>query len=81
VERLDLTSFSQFVQELIGGVVRRHTFTRLELDLLLDLQNCGLRKSSRPEVLRRYLKAVQQQFASDASNPPRFSHFLEQYAR
>ncbi len=80
-ERLDLTSFSQLVQEIIVGVVRRNTFTPLELELLLDLQNCRIRKSARADVLRRYLKALQQQFALDGSNPLRLSYFLEHYAR
>ncbi len=76
-ERLDLTSFSQLIQEFIGGAIRRHTFTSWELELLLDLQSCRIRKSSRSDVLRRYLKAVQQQFACDESRPLRLTHFLE----
>jgi len=77
LELLDLTSFSQLVQELIGGAVRRHTFAPRELELLLDLQSCSIRKSARPDLLRRYLKAVQQKFALDRSEPLRLSHFVE----
>ena len=80
-ERLDLTSFSQLVQELIGGAIRRHTFSPWELELLLDLQACRIRKSSRADVLRRYLKAVQQQFTSEASSPLRLTHFVEREYR
>jgi hypothetical protein len=76
-ERLDLTSFSQLVQELIGGAVRRHTFSPWELELLLDLQMCRIRKSARAEVLRRYLKAVQQQFAADPSSFLRLADYIE----
>jgi hypothetical protein len=76
-ERLDLTSFSQLVQELINGAVRRHTFSPWELELLLDLQTCRARKSARAELLRRYLKAVQQQFAVDASRFLRLADFIE----
>ena len=76
VERLDLASFSQLVQELITGSVRRHTFTPFELELLLDLQRSRLRKSSRPEALRRYLRAVHQQFA-EQSSLLRLATFLE----
>ena len=72
----DLASFSQLVQELITGSVRRHTFTPYELELLLDLQQSRLRKSSKPDVLRRYLRAVQQQFA-EQSSLLRLSAFLE----
>jgi hypothetical protein len=75
--RADLTSFSQFVQEVIGGAVRRHTFTQWELELLLDLQTCSIRKSARADLLRRYLKAVHREFAEGAASPLRFSSFLE----
>ena len=76
-ERFDLFSFSQLVQGLISGSVRRHTFSQSELELLLDLQMSRLRKSSRPDVLRRYLRALHQQFAQE-STVLRLSTFLEQ---
>ncbi|MBV9085740.1 MAG: hypothetical protein JOZ62_23955 [Acidobacteriaceae bacterium] len=77
LERSELTSLNQLVQEIIGGSVKRHTFTQWELELLLDLQTCHIRKSARPEVLRRYVKAVQQHFAQGALEPLRLSAFLE----
>jgi hypothetical protein len=70
------TSFAQLIQELMGGAVRRNLFTQTELDLLLDLQVAGLRKSARADALRRYLRAVQQSQAGGAIEPPRFSLFL-----
>lgn len=76
-ERSDLTSFSQLVQELIGGAVRRHVFTPWELELLLDLETCRVRKSARNELLKRYLRTVQQNFIEGASTPPRLSSFRE----
>ena len=76
VERLDLASFSQLVQELITGSVRRHIFTPVELELLFDLQRSRLRKSSRPDALRRYLRAMQQHFA-EQSSLLRLATFLE----
>jgi len=77
LERSDWTSFNQLIQEMIGGAIRRHTFTQWELELLLDLQMSRIRKSSRPEVLRRYLRVVHQRFAQGAVAPPRLSAFLE----
>jgi hypothetical protein len=77
-ERSDLMSFNQLVQELISGTVQRHVFTQRELELLLDLQTCSIRKCARADVLRRYLKAVQQHFTGDASNLLRLSAFVEQ---
>jgi hypothetical protein len=69
-------SFSQLIQELIGGVIRRHIFSQWELDLLLDLQLSRMGKSARADMLRRYLKVVQQQEADGASTPPRLGLFL-----
>jgi hypothetical protein len=77
-EPSELTSFNQLVQELISGSVQRHVFTPWELQLLLDLQTCSIRKCARADVLRRYLKAVQQHFAGDASTLLRLSAFVEQ---
>jgi hypothetical protein len=75
------TSFTQLIQELVAGTVRRNLFTRWELDLLLDLQLSRLRKASRADALRRYLRTVQQAQANGAAEPPRFPTFPEQTAR
>jgi hypothetical protein len=74
------TSFTQLIQELMGGTVRRNLFTQRELDLLLDLQISNLRKSSRADALRRFLRSVQVSQAHGADEPPRFSTFLQQTA-
>ncbi len=76
-ERSELMSINQLVHDIIGGTVRRHTFTQWELELLLDLQTCGLRRSARVEMLRRYVRAVQQHFSTGAMDPLRLSTFLE----
>ncbi|MFL6350603.1 MAG: hypothetical protein ACJ74Z_01955 [Bryobacteraceae bacterium] len=80
-ERSDFVSFNQLVQELISGTVQRHVFTQWELELLLDLQTCPVRKCARADMLRRYLKAVQQRFTGDASSLLRLSAFVEQESR
>jgi hypothetical protein len=46
------------------------------LELLLDLQNSRIRKSSKPDVLRRYLRSAHSQFAQQGS-VLRFSKFME----
>jgi len=74
--RDEFASFCQLVQELINGSVRRHTFSPIELELLFDLQTCRIRKSSRPDTLRRYLRTVHQQYARE-STLPRLAAFLE----
>ncbi len=75
--RPDWTSFCRLVQDLISGVVRRHTFNQWELEFLFDLQNSRLRKSSRESALRRYLRLIQQQNLDGAANPTRLCDFLE----
>ncbi len=75
------TSFCLLLQQLIAGNIRRNTFTQWEIELLLDVEMAHMRKSSRPEMLRRYFKAVQRQHASGRPAPVRFSHFFEQESR
>jgi hypothetical protein len=77
---MDLTDQSAYVQlihDIMGGTVRRHTFTRVELDLLLDVQAVRMRKTAKTEMLRRYLRSVQQQFAAHASDPLGFASFSQ----
>jgi hypothetical protein len=69
-------SYFHLVQELIDGSMHRHTFSAWELDLLLDLEVSRLRKSSRPDVLRRYFRFIQAE-SLHAPQPTRFSAFLE----
>jgi hypothetical protein len=73
----DLNSYIQLIHDIIGGTVRRHTFTPPELDLLLDVQASNLRKTAKNEILRRYLRTVQQQFITDSSAPLSFARFWE----
>lgn len=76
-ESVDLASFNQLVHELIGGEVRRHKFTSHEMELLLDLHACGIRKSARAELLRRYLKVLQQRAGQGDDCYMRLSLFIE----
>jgi len=69
-------SYFQLIQELIDGAAQRHTFSQPELDLMLDLEVSRLRKSSRPEVLRRYLRFIHVE-STGAEQPARFSAFME----
>ena len=73
----DLNAYLQLIQDIMGGTVRRHTFTPAELALLLDVQASQIRKTAKNEILRRYQRTVQQQFAMDGSGPLRFARFWE----
>ena len=67
IGRNEFASFCQLIQELINGSVRRHTFSEIELELLFHLQSSRIRKSSRTDSLRRYLRAVHQHYARESS--------------
>ena len=81
MEQFDWESYCQLIQDLAGGTVRRNKFTRCEMELLLDAQMAHIRRSSRPDVLRRYLRTTQQQQSSGAHLPQRFSRFVEAEAQ
>jgi hypothetical protein len=73
--------FNRLVKELLEGEVRRTSFQRWEVNLLIDLQACSLTRSRRDEALRRYQRAVQKQLERREVPPVRFSEFLGQRAR
>ena len=77
----DLNSYLQLIQDIIGGTVRRHTFNRMELDLLLDVQSSHIRKAAKNELLRRYFRTVQQQSGANDAVPLRFARFSEDEGR
>ena len=74
----DWISYCQLIRQLIAGSVNRNIFTRWEMDLLLDLQMTPIRKSSRPEMLRRYLHVIQLGLADGSLVPLRFAAFYQE---
>jgi hypothetical protein len=60
VDELDplLAQFNRLMSELLRGRMQRNTFQPWEIEILLDIEACHLRESSRREVLRRYQKAA-----------------------
>jgi hypothetical protein len=46
------------------------------VELLLDIESCNLRDSSRESTLRRYQKAVQRQLLRGITPPMKLSEFL-----
>jgi hypothetical protein len=71
-----LAQFNRLIRELLRGQINRNTFRPWEVELLLDVENCGLRDSSRESTLRRYQKAVQRQIERGAREPMKLSDFL-----
>ncbi len=72
-----LTQFNRLIQELLRGNMTRNTFRPWEIELLLDIESCSLRESSKREVLRRYQRAVQRHMDKGARLPLKLSEYLE----
>jgi hypothetical protein len=72
-----LAQFNRLIQELLRGNMHRNTFRPWEVELLLDIEACNLRDSSRRETLRRYQRAVQRHMEKGARLPLKLSEYLE----
>jgi hypothetical protein len=72
-----LAQFNRLIQELLRGNMHRNTFRPWEIELLLDIESCNLRESSKRETLRRYQKAVQRHMDRGARLPLKLSEYLE----
>lgn len=60
VDELDtlLVQFNRLITELLRGRMQRNVFQPWEIEILLDIEACHVRESSRRETLRRYQKAA-----------------------
>lgn len=72
-----LAQFNRLIQELLRGNMHRNTFRPWEVELLLDIEACNLRDSSRRETLRRYQRAVQRHMEKGARLPLKLSEYLD----
>ena len=72
-----LAQFNRLIQELLRGTINRNTFRPWEVDLLLDIEACNLRDSTKREALKRYQRAVQRHMEKGARLPLKLSEYLE----
>jgi len=72
-----LAQFNRLIQEVLRGNMARNTFRPWEVELLLDIEGCGLRDAARRETLRRYQRAVQRQMEKGGHVPMKLSEYLE----
>ena len=72
-----LAQFNRLIQELLRGNMHRNTFRPWEIELLLDIETCNLRETSKRDVLKRYQKAVQRHMEKGARLPLKLSEYLE----
>ena len=71
-----LAQFNRLIQELLRGNMHRNTFRPWEIELLLDIESCSLRETSKRDMLRRYQKAVQRHMEKGARQPLKLSEYL-----
>jgi hypothetical protein len=71
-----LSQFNRLIRELLRGQINRNTFRPWEVELLLDIEDCRLRESSKEATLRRYQRAVQRQMERGATAPVKLSEYL-----
>lgn len=76
-----VAQFNRLIRELLRGQINRNTFRPWEVELLLDIESCALRESSREATLRRYQRAVERQLMRGAATPMKLSEFLGRPAR
>ena len=77
IENVEIGQFNRLIQEIIQSSLKRSTFQTWELELLLDLESCRIRRSAREDLLRRYQRAVQKQLGGSGNGAiSRISDFL-----
>lgn len=69
IDNVHVNDLNRLVQELLRGGPRRSIFTVWEMEFLLDMETCRIRKTSRENLLRRYQRAVQKSCAASAAIP------------
>ena len=72
-----LGRFNRLMQDLFKEKADRNCFSPWEIEILLDIQGCKLRESSRRETLRRYQRTVQRQLEQGGTTPLKLSEFLD----
>ena len=72
----NLAQFNILMAELIQGGPNRSVFQKWEMDLLLDFGACRIRKTARPEILKRYQRLVQTHMLRGEYSFAPFSVFL-----
>ena len=81
VDPAKIAQFNCLIQEAIGCHPRRHVVVPWELAILLDIESCSVRQSSREDLLRRYQRAAYQHAAAGKPELLKFPEFLQQVRR
>ncbi len=71
-----LARFNRLISDLLSGEVTRNTFQPWEVELLIDLGQCGLEGCSRRSTLLRYQRAVRRRLENGEPVPIKLSKYL-----
>jgi hypothetical protein len=74
---LMLNRFRRLIREVIRGALARNSFQPWEVEILMDLETCELQRSRRLDILRQYVRAVEQQLVYGPGPPMKLSEFLK----
>jgi hypothetical protein len=78
IEReITLQRLHRLITEILQGGTRRTVFRAWEVEVLLDIQGCGLDVRERGVRLRQYLRLVRRQLENGTGPPIKFSEFLQ----
>lgn len=58
LDDVSVREFNRLIADLLQGRMQRNGFRRWEIAILLDLETCKLRRSTRRETLRRYQQVM-----------------------
>ena len=69
--------FQKLITELMQGHIRRTTFERWEMELLVDIDQCTVPRTKFIGILRQYHRAVRRQLDVGPGPPMKLSEFLQ----
>ena len=69
-ESIDRARFNRLIHELLLGSVRRNSFERWEVELMMAFQESDYDRGTKRQLLRRYLKTANRGFEAGHAPPP-----------
>ena len=73
---LTFNRFRRLIAEVLRGGTRRTVFQPWEVELLVDIEVCGLDSKRRAGTLRQYVRAVERQLEQGPGPPMKLSEFV-----
>ncbi|HOL70683.1 MAG TPA: hypothetical protein PLA43_12140 [Bryobacteraceae bacterium] len=71
-----LTRFNRLMRDIENGASSRQCFQPWEVELLLDIEACGLDPAKKRRVLSQYANAARRRFEQGIPRPLKLSEYL-----